>query len=413
MVGLRSRTRILGCFRSRGLVAAVAALLVLSAGCGAKKRNPVPLDRMDEAEVPGMPGVRAWGGLIDPVFHEDLLTSVQQESEDDFLNLPDGRAVYSALLISGGGADGAFGAGFLSGWSESGSRPVFKMVTGISAGALIAPFAFVGSEYDDTLEEAFTTIRSRDVFRGKVFPRESLASSKPLVKLIARYVDAELLRKVAAAHRKGRRLYIGTGNLDHQTMTVWNMGRIAEYETPEAQDLFRRIMLASASIPVLLPPVLLEVEAGGGRYDEMHVDGGVFAQFFFMGATVDLLQVAREALPATSGRTGVVYVIRNGQIRPEPDQVKRGLGEITDRSVTSLIKANAAGDLYRVYSMTRDLDIEFHYVGIPQGFETEGKTVFDPEVMRREFDLGYSMATSDDPWETTPPGLPGMLTEKE
>jgi hypothetical protein len=396
------------------LVLGVTLLVLLSAGtgCSARKRNPVPVDAMAAARVPGMPDIRAWGGTVSPAFHDDLVRSAAQETGDELPRAEDGRVVYAALLISGGGADGAFGAGFLNGWSEAGTRPVFKMVTGISAGALIAPFAFLGPQYDAVLEEAFTTIRSRDVYKTKAFPRESVASSKPLAGLIARFVDEELLAHVAAAHRRGRRLYVATGNLDYQTISVWNMGRIAEYGGPEALALFRNVMLASASIPVLMPPVMLEVEVDGARYDEMHVDGGVFAQFFFMGATVDLLRLVEEAEPRGRYATGVVYVIRNGQIRPEPFQIKRGLGAIAGRSIQSLVKSSALGDLYRVQAMTRELDIEFHYVGIPQGFETQDRTkvTFDPEIMRREFQLGYATAKSEDPWEQDLPGL-GELVE--
>ena len=247
-----------------------------------------------------------------------------QETPESIPRNADGAPTYAALLLSGGGDNGAFGAGFLKGWTESGSRPPFKIVTGISAGALIAPFAFVGPEYDAALEEAWTTISSRDVMRKNAFPREALTRTDPLARLIAEWGDEALLVEVANAYSTGSRLYIGTV-LDHQQMAVWNMGKIAEIGSPEALNLFRKVLLASASIPVVLPPVLIDVEVDGERYDEMHVDGGTEAQFFLMGATIDFLGAERASELRDAPPEAAIYIIRNGKIRPEPAQVKRGI----------------------------------------------------------------------------------------
>jgi predicted acylesterase/phospholipase RssA len=233
--------------------------MVALAGCGSLPRQPVPVEQIYGAEVVDMPQVRAWGGGVSDHFQRDLVQSIYDEKGLDYVEHDNGSRGYIALAISGGGANGAFSAGFLNGWSRAGDRPVFKLVTGISAGSLAAPFAFLGPEYDSQLKDAFTTISDRDVFRTDVGRRDALTDTAPLLEVISRYVDESFLKAVAAAHADGRRLYIGTTNLDAQRLVVWNMGAIASHGTPQALDLFRKVMLASSSIPVMFPPVLIDV----------------------------------------------------------------------------------------------------------------------------------------------------------
>ena len=246
-------------------------LLILAislAGCAALLRNPVPPELTPVASIPGMPDVRAWAGRVSPAMERDFAQSFEQEPPADFPRADDGVVRYPHLALSGGGANGAFGAGFLNGWSATGSRPVFKIVTGVSTGALMAPFAFLGPRYDAALHEFYTTTTTRDIFAiGSILSilisllrGDSLADTGPLAALIARHVDAEFLRQVADAHDRGRRLYIGTVDLDSQAFVVWNMGLIAANGNAEALDLFRKVMLASASIPIVFPPVFFEVE---------------------------------------------------------------------------------------------------------------------------------------------------------
>ena len=253
---------------------AMTGALVALTGCATLLRDPVPTELAATATVPGMPGVRAWAGQASPAMQSDLQKSFAQESRQAFPVAADGTIRYAHLALSGGGANGAFGAGFLSGWSSTGARPLFKIVTGVSTGALIAPFAFLGTTYDSALKEFYTTSRSRDIFAqasmfgmiSQLFFGEALADTRPLASLIAQHVDAEFLRQVAQAHDAGRRLYIGTADLDSMQFVVWNMGLIARSDRPEALSLFRRVMLASASIPIAFPPVFFDVEANGQHY---------------------------------------------------------------------------------------------------------------------------------------------------
>ena len=202
---------------------------------------------------------------------------------------------------------------------------MFKIVTGVSTGALMAPFAFLGPEYDATLQRVLHDhafgqhLRPRIGLLRRLLSGESLADTGPLQAIIARIVDETLLRKIAEAHAHGRRLYVGTTNLDTQQFIVWNMGKIATSGHPDALELFRQVMLASASIPVAFPPVFFDVEAGGASYDEMHVDGAVTANTFVTGG------VFRPSLARSQAGEGParddLYVIHNGQLfaRAEPD----------------------------------------------------------------------------------------------
>ncbi len=392
----------------------VSALMVIAvvAGCGSLPRTPVPVDHMLDAQIPGMPGIRSFGMKHSPAFQANLVQSIQAEREDVYCTMPDGTPGYCVLALSGGGATGAFGAGFLNGWSASGSRPPFKLVTGISTGALIAPFAFLGSDYDPQLKEAFTTIESENIFifRGllRALASDSFAKTAPLADLIERYIDKEMLQAVAAAHAAGRRLFVGTTNLDAQRFLIWNMGAIAASEHSNALKLFRDVVLASASIPAVFPPVMIEVEVDGHQYDEMHADGGTVTQVFFYGNVVDF-KAARESAKAAGSPTaatgGRVYVIRNAQVRPEREQVERSLVSITPRTLSTMVKAMAFSDLNRIYGKSWARGIDFNYVAVPDDFVWQGEEEFDRAEMNRLYEIGYRLGKSGDAWSKTPPGF--------
>ena len=384
-------------------------LLVLTcSGCAILPRNPPPIDKLYEAEVVGAPGVRAWGGIVSPIFQADIVTSVHQEKTGEFVNPLTGARSYSALAISGGGSDGAFGAGFLYGWSMRGNRPSFKLVTGISTGALIAPFAFLGSGFDEQLKRVFTTVDTNQIINrisllGILMESESFTQSTPLINLIERNIDMELMHEVAVAHDNGRRLYIGTTHMDAQRLSIWNMGLIAKIGNKEALELFQKIMLASASIPVAMPPVYIDVEVGGEVYDEMHTDGGTTTQLFFHGGSINLTDAAQEAGVDIKTDFSRLYIIRNGQINSEPKLIPRNLKEISARTVDTSIKTAVLNNLFRMYFFAQQEHSEFYYVDIPENYVSEAKEPFDKEEMRRLFDVGTKMGQSPDPWNK---GLP-------
>ena len=388
-------------------LALLGALAVL-AGCGTLPRNAVPVELMGEAVIPGMPDVRSWAGRPGRVLERDLDASFDQESPDEFPRGADGTVRYAHLALSGGGPNGAFGAGLLNGWTAQGTRPVFKIVTGVSTGALMAPFAFLGPDYDGALREFYTTTATRNIVqRLSILPAliagESLADSAPLAALIERYVDATLLARVAQAHNRGRRLYIATVDLDAQRFVIWNMGLIAASGRPEALTLFRKLMLAAASVPIIVPPVLFEVEAGGRRYDEMHVDGAVATSVFVSGGAFGP-DIVRERGGRGRAREEV-FVIHNGQLRPVPEEVGRSLGSIAQRTLNASSRAAMVGSLFRIYTFTVQAQAGFRWVTIPDGVEIEGDEAFDPVRMRALYDVGYDLARKGTAWTTRPPGL--------
>ena len=390
--------------RQIALVGLIAAL----AGCGTLPRNAVPPELVGQAAIPHLPDVRAWAGRTSPAMERDLAASFDQESREEFPPGADGIVDYAHLALSGGGPNGAFGAGFLNGWSTAGTRPVFKIVTGVSTGALIAPFAFLGPSYDETLHRVYTTTASRNIFqRLSIIPQllagESLADSGPLAALIERYVDAAMLAQVADAHRRGRRMYVGTVDLDAQRLVVWNMGLIAASGRPEALELFRKVLLASASVPVAFPPVFFDVEADGRLYDEMHVDGAVAAHVFYSGGVFSP-SIIRSRAGRGTGREHI-YVIHNGQLLPVPKQTARSLRGIALRVLDSAGKSAVVGDLFRIHAFAREAQASFHWVTIPEGVEIGGDEVFDPVMMTRLYEVGYRTAIAGPVWTTSPPGF--------
>ncbi len=390
--------------------ASAAAALLLLAGCAELPRNAPPLDVMAEASIPGLPDVRTAAGRPSKVLTEDLERSFAQESRSDFPVGPDGIVHYPHLALSGGGPNGAFGAGLLKGWTATGTRPVFKIVTGVSTGALMAPFAYLGPAYDDALGDFYTTNASRNIFtRLSILPSllggEAFADTSPLRTLLEQHVDQRLLDAVADAHRRGRRLYVATTDLDSQRLVVWNMGAIAASGHPQALPLFRQVMLASASVPVAFPPVLFDVEtrAGGRHYDELHVDGAVGANVFYNGGVFSFSEVRARA-STLPGREDV-FVVHNGKLLPEPAVTRRSVFGIALRSFDAVSKSRMVGDLIRIYAVTQREGATFHWITIPEDVDLTSRELFDPVAMGNLYALGEKVAREGPLWETEPPGF--------
>ncbi len=229
-----------------------------------------------------------------------------------------------------------------------------------------------------------------------------MADTAPLRAMIARYIDNEVVRAIAREYSKGRALYIGTTNLDAQRPVIWNIGRIADSGMPGAKDLIHDIMLASASIPVSFPPVMIEVEANSQRYDEIHVDGGTTNQVFLYPLGIDWKRVEKKL--DVKG-TPHVYLIRNSILKPKWETVERDLAPIAGRSVSSLIRTQGIGDMYRIYLGVKRDGLDYHLAFIPDDFNLESKEPFDPEYMGKLFELGYEMARQGYPWRKQPPGM--------
>jgi predicted acylesterase/phospholipase RssA len=310
------------------------------------------------------------------------------------------------LAISGGGDDGAFTAGLLNGWTAHGDRPEFKAVTGVSTGALIAPFAFLGPSYDSVLKQIYTNVSQRDIFKRRnplsaVFG-DALSDTTPLYRLTAQYVNRPLLDAIAAEYAKGRLLLIGTTDLDTLEPVIWNMTAIAASKDPDALELFRKIMVASAAIPGAFPPVMIDVTLNGVRYQEMHVDGGATAQVFAYPPRIDIRAVAASV--GVTERQRSVYVIRNARLDSEWASVKRRTLPIAGRAISSLMQTQGIGDLYRIYLTTRDDGVDFNLAYVPSTFNTPHTKQFDTAYMRSLYQTGYDLAAAGYPWKKVPPG---------
>jgi Patatin-like phospholipase len=398
--------------RGYAAVYAVMGVALASAGCAAAiARNPVPPALESQASVVGMgtAPIRFWGDQLPP----NAYALVKEKWAQVRANRPEllakgRRPVVNFLALSGGGSDGAFGAGILGGWTASGKRPEFDVVTGVSTGALTAPFAFLGPKYDAALKEVFTQSNTKDVaiaepVRG-LLGGDSLASNAPLAKVVEYYVNDDFLREVAAEHMKGRRLLIGTTNLDAERPVVWDMGAIAASGRPEALGLFRTVLLSSAAIPAVFPPGFIKVAAGGDVYDEMHVDGGATREVFLV-PTQFMASTADDRIGISPIRR--VYIIRNGHVTPEYKAVKARTLSIAGRAVSSLIKSQGVGDLYELYLFARRNSMDYNLAYIPAGFIDTSTQAFDPLYMGKLYDLGFRMAQAGYPWRKTPPRMVG------
>ena len=385
-------------------------ILMITACAKDLVRTPVPAALEETVEVVNMPGVRAWSDSYSQEFQADVVQSIRDEPEGLFPRGPNGEFQYSGLSLSGGGDHGAFGAGILRGWSKSGRRPLFKIVTGTSTGALIAPFALLGPEYDATLEEMYTQVTGDDIFRKQpilgAYWRESLADNTPLRVMVEEYVTDEVIDAIGVAHNNGQRLLIGTTNFDAQRSVMWSMGAMANSKHPDVYSMFRKILVASAAIPVLFPPTFIEVEAEGKVYDEMHVDGGTVGQMFFFGSAIDW-PAALQEISGTSEviDNSVLYIIVDGDIDPHYDAVERRLAPIASRTIKTLIKVSAWSALYRMYLHAQVGGYSFRYVSLPKDYVAYTTDSYDPEEMRRMFRLGYNMGLAGDAWLSTPPGF--------
>jgi hypothetical protein len=394
--------------RARIALLGSACLLVLG-GClptepGVER---VPEALVLAADVSGYENIRFYSSDLDSLrdFALDRVAEIRRAHPGvDFR----GRSVeLNYLSLSGGGSDGAYGAGLLNGWTASGTRPKFDVVTGISTGSLIAPFAFLGPEYDPVLKEAYTTVTTADIADIHAVPAlvgltPSLSSNDRFKSLIARFLTPEVFAAIAREREKGRHLLIGTTNLDAQQAVIWDLTEIAKSGRPDSLDLARNIVMASASIPGLFPPVRIKVTVDGKVYDELHVDGGVTRQVFLFPPGSDP-RIVDRALGWRAHRHA--YVIRDGRISGEYDAVDDALLPVASRSITTLIKSQGLADLYRIALVCKTHDADFNLAYIPLGFKGSSKEMFDRAYMTSLYDFAFDEGANGYHWHKAPPGL--------
>ena len=390
--------------KQASLLSTVTLLLILAGCASVPERQPLPPEYTLKAGIPGIPEARFWGDEW-PTFAAERF---EEFTDADFRREFDGiyNKPHNYLAISGGGANGAFGAGLLIGWTATGERPEFSMVTGVSTGALTAPFAFLGPDYDDELREVYTTTTTKDIAvkRNLIAAAlgDSITDTAPLQKLIAKYVDADMIDAIAREHKRGRRLYVGTVNLDAGRSVIWNIGAIATSDYPQKMSLIHELLRASAAIPIAFPPVMISVEAEGKQYDELHVDGGTGSQVFVYPAAIDWEEITGKLKAQGKPK---VYVIRNSFLDPDYQGIKRNVMPIASRTIDSLIRTQGVGDLYQIYALCRRDGNDFNLAYIPSDFTDEPTESFDPVYMKKLLDRRYQMALDGYPWEKAPPGF--------
>ncbi len=309
------------------------------------------------------------------------------------------KQITSILALSGGGADGAFGAGILNGWSDKGTRPNFDIVTGVSTGALMAALAFLGPDYDTTIRTLYTTQTNDKVFKTKGIAgyfSDSLYDYTPLKKQIQSIISRSFLDRVAAEHAKGRRLYIATTNLDAGTRVIWNMGEIANGNRHNAVLMFQKVLRASAAIPGYFKPVYIK-PVKGVQLRQAHVDGGLKEPILVSSFLFNSKAKKRQ-----------IYLIVNGRMNQfelesavEPD-----LADIAQKSITELTRSLLAAKVYQGYVRARHTNTKFNLVAIPDNVTPSKEALdFDPVRMKSLYDVGYKIATSSNPWMSEPPRL--------
>jgi hypothetical protein len=343
------------------------------------ERASFSADDEASAVVPGIADARVWG-----------------DSEAEFVRLlPQASGPW--LAISGGGSDGAYGGGVLAGWTQSGTRPQFAVVTGASIGSLIAPFAFLGSQYDDEIRKSFTSMTAADIFEDRT-TRDSLFDYWPLKRQIEQRVNAKLLAEIAVEHARGRRLLVATTNLDAGRRVIWNMGAIAARGDDKSLELFRDVLLASCSIPGFFSPVAIEVEANGKRIKEMHGDATLTTPFFVVPESM-LADKSSSRPPLQE-----VYVIVNSKLGPEFKMPDRNIPGVLGRSIAVALTAALRSEVALLHVGAQRHGISLRIAHVDSGFDHPSRGPFDGKYMEALYEVGVAAGKKGTAFEAALPG---------
>ncbi|MDA9543417.1 alpha/beta hydrolase [Bradyrhizobium sp. CCBAU 45321] len=371
-----------------GLIGLVLLICSLAFGaCTSLPRTPYTAAEASTSRVLDIEGLRRYA--------DEPVTKFSFEKDNS-------TATRTYLALSGGGADGAYGVGVLAGWTATRTRPSFSVVSGVSTGGLIAPFAFLGPQYDDTLKEVYTSGIAESLLNDPSIMRvlfgSGLFGNTRLRELVARYVGPEIMAQVARENAKGRRLLVVTTDLDTQRTAIWDMGRIAAVGTPEALKLFRDVMAASASIPLVFPPIMIDAEGGGRKFQEMHVDGGVTAPVLTLPEAL-LFQSGR--LPGNTKMD--IYILVNKKIERNFELVSNGTIDVASRSLSAITQSQTRSIIFSTYDFAKRNRLGFHLSYIARDYPAPPSEGFDTGYMRALYQYGYEKAASGQAWSSTLP----------
>ncbi|QDF38152.2 patatin-like phospholipase family protein [Bradyrhizobium symbiodeficiens] len=378
--------------RKRQAGAHLTAFLVLTCSlvlgaCTSLPRTPYTAAEASTSRVLDIDGLRRYA--------DDPVTKFSFEKNT-------GTATRSYLALSGGGADGAYGVGVLNGWTAARTRPAFSVVSGVSTGGLIAPFAYLGSQYDDTLKEVYTSGIAESLLNDPSIMRvlfgSGLFGNTRLRELVTRYVGPEVMAQVARENAKGRKLLVVTTDLDTQRTAIWDMGKIAAVGTPEALKLFRDVMAASASIPLVFPPIMIDAEGEGRKFQEMHVDGGVTAPVLTLPEAL-LFQGSR--LPGSAKMD--IYILVNKKIERNFELVSNGTIDVASRSLSAITQSQTRSIIFSTYDFAKRNRLGFHLSYIAREYPAPPSEGFDTAYMRALYQYGYDKAAAGQAWSSTVP----------
>lgn len=349
------------------------------------------------AATPSHEPLRTWANEPPDFLYSEYNKTTPIKVSGEHLNI---------LALSGGGANGAFGAGVLMGLKESGQLKDYSIITGISAGALIAPFAFIGGDALREMKNVMLDINDDAILGKKNFLntvfKDAFTDGEHLYQFIANAYPESMIDQIAQQHRNGKRLFIGSTHFDSGELVIWNLGAIANSERPDKAELVYKVLAASASIPGVFPPQFINVELDGKTYEELHVDGGLAAQVFFNPSNFDYTKIS-EALDLETPPQ--LDVIRNGALKAPYHRLQdKGL-DLVAKSLTSLTLAQTRGDLYRMkyFSELNDIKMQFTYIEKDFGFAKRSKDMFDEHYLKAIYQYGFYKATQGQLWVTELP----------
>lgn len=374
-------------------IARLVAICVfaLLGGCLAPARIPYQAGAAATADIEGFDAIRTYADSTGSLPRARAWLPASQRRRMNY------------LVLSGGGAGGAFSVGALKAWSDKGGRPQFDIVSGVSTGALIAPFAFLGPAYDETLVELYTSGLAEKLIDVGFLPAgllgASLLKQEPFRELVERYLTRDIMANIAAEHRKGRRLLVLTSNLDSQRAVIWNLGAIADSDGPDALKLFRDIVMASASLPGLYPAVLIKARAGKQVVEEMHSDGGSASQILTIPEGW-IANADKEQWPSRARLN--MYILVNNALMPEFAMTANNTFIVMARASSSLIKAQTRTALLATYAYAKKTGIRFRMASIDKEVPYEMINPFGTSYMRAVYKLGYDGMMGGSFWKDRP-----------